>query len=93
MNLETLEDGIVYCTEEAAEYRWKASLYDTDDEYEFVHAHICEERAEDYSQLAAWLTELKNRREVEEIEKRSMEKCDKCSGVTDCPLYYPWLKE
>ena len=44
MNLETLEDGITYCVEEAAEYRWKASLYDTDDEYGFVHAHMCEGR-------------------------------------------------
>ena len=43
--------------------------------------------------LAEWLTELKNRREDSEIEKRSIEKCDKCSDIFDCPLYYPWLKE
>lgn len=64
MNLETLEDGITYCVEEAAEYRWKASLYDTDDEYGFVHAHMCEERAEDYSQLATWLSELRRYKEM-----------------------------
>ncbi len=51
------------------------------------------EKATEYRQLAEQLTELKNRREVSEIEKRSIEKCDKCSDVFDCPLYYPWLKE
>ena len=51
------------------------------------------EKATEYRQLAERLTELKNRREVSEIEKRSIEKCDKCSDIFDCPLYYPWLKE
>lgn len=49
--------------------------------------------AERCRQLAEWLTELKSRREVSEIEKRAIEKCDKCSDIFDCPLYYPWLKE
>lgn len=56
-------------------------------------AEDAEASAERYEQIAEWLTELKNRREVSEIEKRSIEKCDKCSDVFDCPLYYPWLKE
>lgn len=63
MNLETLEDGITYCVEEV----WSTDgrlLYDTDDEYGFVHAHMCEERAEDYSQLATWLTELRRYKEM-----------------------------
>lgn len=51
------------------------------------------EKATEYRQLAEQLTELKNRREVSEIEKRAIEKCDKCSDIFDCPLYYPWLKE
>ena len=51
------------------------------------------EKATEYRQLAEWLTEVKNRREVSEIEKRAIEKCDKCSDIFDCPLYYPWLKE
>ena len=51
------------------------------------------EKVTEYRQLAERLTELKNRREVSEIEKRSIEKCDKCSDIFDCPLYYPWLKE
>lgn len=50
-------------------------------------------KATEYRQLAEQLTELKNRREVSEIEKRAIEKCDKCSDIFDCPLYYPWLKE
>ena len=51
------------------------------------------EKATEYRQLAEWLTEVKNHREVSEIEKRAIEKCDKCSDIFDCPLYYPWLKE
>lgn len=51
------------------------------------------EKATEYRQLAKQLTELKNRREVSEIEKRAIKKCDKCSDIFDCPLYYPWLKE
>jgi len=67
MNLETLEEGINYCIEEAAEYRYQASLYDKDDEYGFPNALICEGRAEDYAQLAAWLTEFKKYKEKEMI--------------------------
>lgn len=51
------------------------------------------EKAVEYRQLAESLTELKNRREVSEIEKREIEKCDKCLDIFDCPLYYPWLKK
>lgn len=52
----------------------------------------CKEGIALNKQYIEWLTELKNRREVSEIEKRSIEKCDKCSDIFDCPLYYPWLK-
>lgn len=69
-------------------------------EYYVEKAEDCEaivaqwkEKATEYRQLAEQLTELKNRREVSEIEKRVIEKCDKCSDIFDCPLYYPWLKE
>ena len=51
------------------------------------------ECGKDHEQIAEWLKELKNRREVSEIEKRAIKKCDKCSDIFDCPLYYPWLKE
>lgn len=57
------------------------------------HDWGCEECKAEHEQLLEWLTELKNRREVSEIEKRSIEKCDKCLDVSDCPLFYPWLKE
>lgn len=53
----------------------------------------CKEGIALNKQYIEWLTELKNRREVSEIEKRAIEKCDKCSDIFDCPLYYPWLKE
>ena len=92
MSKLTLDEAIKHCLEVAenneqfASGKWIGSKGE-------ANRQECEQCAADHRQLAEWLTELKNRREVSEIEKRSIEKCDKCSDIFDCPLYYPWLKE
>ncbi len=89
----TIDEAIKHCLKVASENDSQAAEYNEHDEWEFVNKCNCERRAADHRQLAEWLTELKDRREVSEIEKRSIEKCDKCSDISDCPLFYPWLKE
>jgi hypothetical protein len=97
----TLDEAINNFMEAAKNHRyeqqyWQNERDETSPLYEadrFRLADDSRESAEYYEQLAEWLTELKNRREVSEIEKRAIEKCDKCSDIFDCPLYYPWLKE
>lgn len=91
----TIDEAIKHCEEVAgrnemmAKYRPRMDYYDD----ELESREDCLKRASEQRQLAEWLTELKDLREVLEIEKRSIEKCDKCSDILDCPLYYPWLKE
>lgn len=91
----TLDEAIKHCEEVAKRNGIMAKFRPRMDYYadELVSREDCLKRASEYRQLAEWLKELKNRREVSEIEKRSIEKCDKCSDILDCPLYYPWLKE
>lgn len=89
----TLDEAIKHCLE-VAEQKEHDSITTTGDyELDVAMKEGCMQCAANHRQLAEWLTELKNRREVSEIEKRSIEKCDKCSDILDCPLYYPWLKE
>lgn len=88
----TIDEAIKKCNEEATR---QESIANSAKHLDVSHESIvhCKRCATEHRQLAEWLTELKNRREVSEIEKRSIEKCDKCSDILDCPLYYPWLKE
>ena len=30
--------------------------------------------------------------EVVETQKKAVEACGKCAKITDCPIFYPWLK-
>lgn len=91
----TIDEAIRHCEEIAEQNETQAEKIGR----QFIgsamdkYATACRKCAAEHRQLAEWLTELKNRREVSEIEKRSIEKCDKCSDILDCPLYYPWLKE
>lgn len=88
----TLEQAIEFCLHMEKE-QYKSAHNTIIGDYPEYEAAPHFRLASEYKQIAEWLTELKNRREVSEIEKRSIEKCDKCSDVFDCPLYYPWLKE
>lgn len=93
MSKLTLDEAIKRCLE-VAEQKEHDSITTTGDyELDVAMKEGCMQCAANHRQLAKWLTELKNRREVSEIEERSIEKCDKCSDILDCPLYYPWLKE
>lgn len=94
--MKTLEETIKYYIHIENNLREKIKEeQNKKEESVFCEKEIAEflNTADAYKQLVEWLTELKNRREVSEIEKRSIEKCDKCSDIFDCPLYYPWLKE
>lgn len=96
----TLDEAIKDCLETVSQNEEEAEAYSSlaeshTDTFEkqtaIAFSAELKKFAEKYKQFAAWLTELKNLREIYEIQKKSIEKCDKCSDITHCPLFYPWL--
>lgn len=76
-----IDDAIMHCKEVAEKYM----EYGIETErYQYGKEH---------EQLAEWLTELKELRRLQSSMSKAFELCEKCSDVSECPMFYPYLKE
>ncbi len=68
--IKDLKEAIAHCKHRAEENRAQAENYARGEEYEQIKGKECEECAKDHLQLADWLTELQERREIMELIKK-----------------------
>lgn len=76
-----IDDAIMHCKEIAEKYM------------EYGIETECYQCGKEHEQLAEWLTELKKLRQLQNSINKAAKLCEKCLDTSECPMFYPYLKE